>query len=167
MLLILLILWLYNYHSWCSYNTYSSFKDLKIFPLLSLSCLTSAPVQKEIPPSKEPQTHGAWPFTQDSVPKPTLRAPMEQSHLFCNEPSQSNTRPRSVPSTSLWDEHGGMYLSIYLGCAGSSLLGGLSLVPVGGGYSLGAVVGLLILGVLLLHSTAPGHTGFQSCDAWA
>ena len=44
---------------------------------------------------------------------------------------------------------------------------GFPLVAVGRSYSLGAVVELLILGLLLLQSMAPAHAGFQSCGAWA
>ena len=58
-----------------------------------------------------------------------------------------------------------IYICFVLGCAGSSLLPGLSLVAVRGGYSPVVVCKLLMVVASLV--VALGCTGFSNCITWA
>ena len=58
-----------------------------------------------------------------------------------------------------------MFFNLFiLGCVGSSLLRGLSLVAVSGGYSSLWCMGFSLWWLLLLQSTGSRHTGFSSCS---
>ena len=58
-----------------------------------------------------------------------------------------------------------IYICFVLGCAGSSVLHGLSLVAVRGGYSPVVVCKLLMVVASLV--VALGCTGFSNCITWA
>ena len=60
-----------------------------------------------------------------------------------------------------------IYLFIYFGCVGSSLLCRLSLVVASGGYSSLRCAGFSLLWLLLLRSTGSRHVGFSSCGTRA
>ena len=60
-----------------------------------------------------------------------------------------------------------MYLFILFGCGGSSLLPELSQVAVSRGFSLGVVLGLLIVVASLVAKHGSRAHGLSSCGSWA